>query len=84
MLNLIGFIICAFRIPVADLRDTVSASARPPHWIRRIHDESLQLTLIDASLEMSAFDPSQITVHGSISLSAASLYGTTSIRFVFS
>uniref|UniRef100_A0A915BPE2 Autophagy-related protein 2 n=2 Tax=Parascaris univalens TaxID=6257 RepID=A0A915BPE2_PARUN len=64
------------RIPVADLRDTVSASARPPHWIRRVHDESLQLTFIDASLEMSEFDPSQITVHGSISLSAASLNGS--------
>ncbi|VDM27775.1 unnamed protein product [Toxocara canis] len=64
------------RVPIADLRDAASARMRPPYWVRRVHEESLQLVLVDASLEMPAFDLSQLAVHGAISLSAASVYGS--------
>lgn len=66
-------IIVGFRFPIPDLRP-VGSLDRAPWWLKRVHDEKLQLSLSKSVLRSCFNDFS--AVKGSIRLTASSILGT--------
>uniref|UniRef100_A0A915PI46 Autophagy-related protein 2 n=1 Tax=Setaria digitata TaxID=48799 RepID=A0A915PI46_9BILA len=64
------------RIPVADLRHAELSRTRAPYWKRHLHKESVRLTLIDARVEVPAFDMSSIRQYGTVIISASAVNGS--------
>lgn len=63
-----------FRIPIADLRESLV-----DYSIRNLHPEYLHLVIENAHLELPKFKASQITQHGSVKLDCNALTGARSL-----